>query len=491
MADDPHPLEGAARRLLDRHYAGSEADISRAICDFLVEAALVSRDDLRQEANRIDIQSESLVIEVKRSTGPAGSAAPDSRWIEQLDGYLAEARERGEPDRLGILTDGRRWYLRVPGIEQVRTKPPWAFTLTDATGGDALADWLRREAQAIEQTERRPAEDDIRRAFGEGPRFESGLDQLAALHAAHRDDPTVVVKRDLWRRLLTAALGVVAEEAPDLDRLFVRHTYLSAVVGMAVQSAFGLDIRQQVERSPLRFLNGETFFSEIGLRGVIEPDFFAWPAETGGERWLATMAARVARFRWPDAEYDVARILYQSVIPAGDRRRLGEYYTPDWLAEAIVKEVVTDPLAQRVLDPACGSGTFLRAAVRAFIDAARDAGLDANQIVDRLPRAVTGIDIHPVSVRLARATWVLAARDAIRESGDAARNLTVPVYLGDSLQLRTAPRNMFNHDTVTITVAPPPEADDQPPRQLVFPHALVEQGDSFDSVMLDIGEAIE
>ena len=260
---------------------------------------------------------------------------------------------------------------------------------------------------------------------------------------------------------------------------------------MAVQSAFGLDIREQVERDPPGFLNGETFFSEVGVRGVIEPDFFAWPAESGGERWLATMAARVARFRWRDAEYDVARILYQSIIPAGDRRRLGEYYTPDWLAGAIVKEVVTDPLRQRVLDPACGSGTFLRAAVRAFIDAAREKGHDAAWTMERLPRAVTGIDIHPVSVRLARATWVLAAREVIHESGVAAQNLTVPVYLGDSLQLRTAPRNMFTADTVTITVQPLESAEDQPTRHLRFPRTLVEQGDRFDSVMTGVGKEIE
>ena len=490
MNDGASPAQAAAQRLLDRRY-GSEADICRAICDFLVETSLVSRDDLRQEENRIDIQSESLVIEVKRRTGPDGSAMPDPRWIEQLDGYLREARERGEPDRLGILTDGRRWYLRLPGVDEVRTKPPWAFTLKDATAGDALADWLRREAQAIERTDRLPAEGDIRSAFSEGPRFESGLNQLDDLYHEHRDAPTVVVKRELWRRLLTAALGVVAEEEPDLDHLFVRHTYLSAVVSMAVQSAFGLDIREQVERDPLRFLDGETFFSEVGVRGVIEPDFFAWPAESGGERWLATMAARVARFRWRDAEYDVARILYQSIIPAGDRRRLGEYYTPDWLAGAVVKEVVTEPLHQRVLDPACGSGTFLRAAVRAFIKTAREEGHDAAWTVERLPRAVTGIDIHPVSVRLARATWVLAAREVIHESGAAAQNLTVPVYLGDSLQLRTAPHDMFTADTVTITVEPPGEADDQPTRHLRFPRTLVEQGDRFDSVMTGIGEAIE
>ena len=38
---------------------------------------------------------------------------------------------------------------------------------------------------------------------------------------------------------------------------------------------------------------------------------------------------------------------------------MGEYYTPAWLARVMVQELVTDPLNQRVLDPACGSGTFV------------------------------------------------------------------------------------------------------------------------------------
>lgn len=324
-----------------------EADVRRAICDFLVDTALVDRDDLRLEENRIDVQSENLVIEVKRRIGSTGTIKPDAHNVDQLDGYLREAREAGKPERLGILTDGRHWVLRLPGIEEVQTVPPYAFTFTNATSWDRLRGWLYNESQAIEQSNRRPVEGDIRSAFSAGPRFESSIEQLAELHSKHRDNPTVAVKRELWRRLLTAALGVVVDEEPDLDRLFVRHTYLSIVVGMAVQSAFGIDIRQRVETDPLRLLDGSTFFNEVGIRGVIESDFFAWPAETGGETWLAGLAARVSRFAWRDAEYDFVRILYQSVVPPEDRRRLGEYYTPDWLAEAVVQEVVTDPLHQR------------------------------------------------------------------------------------------------------------------------------------------------
>lgn len=58
-------------------------------------------------------------------------------------------------------------------------------------------------------------------------------------------------------------------------------------------------------------------------------------------------------------EHDVLKALYESVISAEQRKDLGEYCTPDWLAERVVQEVVTDPANQRVLDPACGSGTFL------------------------------------------------------------------------------------------------------------------------------------
>jgi hypothetical protein len=51
----------------------------------------------------------------------------------------------------------------------------------------------------------------------------------------------------------------------------------------------------------------------------------------------------VARFDWTNVEHDVLKVLYESVIGAETRRRLGDYYTPDWLADQIVATTVTDP----------------------------------------------------------------------------------------------------------------------------------------------------
>lgn len=63
-------------------------------------------------------------------------------------------------------------------------------------------------------------------------------------------------------------------------------------------------------------------------------------------------------FEWDNVQHDVLKVLYESIINADTRKGLGEYYTPDWLAEGIVDKALTNPLEQKALDPACGSGTF-------------------------------------------------------------------------------------------------------------------------------------
>ena len=516
LLPDDRDLIDAASSILSRHESGGlEANISSALIHFLAITGLANRDDIREEDDRIDIQSERLIIETKKRIGGIGAGNdPRLEYVEQLDRYIAEAKAAGKPDRLGVLTDGKHWVLRLPHISEVRLTAPYAFTLRSKEDGYRLYEWLQNETRIIESSDWKPEEEEVRRSFGPGPRFDNEIAALASLYQAHRNSPTIAVKRRLWADLLTAALGICVTEEPDLEQLFLSHTYLSAIVGLAVQAAFGIDLREKARHDPTKLLTGDVFRKETGVQGVLDSDFFAWPAEVGGEQWIVGIADRVARFRWGAAEYDFARILYQSVIPADDRRRLGEYYTPDWLAKAVVDEVMTDPLNQRVLDPSCGSGTFLFAAVQQYIAAAKAANQPAERILDGLAQSVIGIDVHPVSVHLARATWTLAAKEVIGKvkSGDAP---TVPVYLGDSLQLRTDSGSLFAQDHVSITVAASGEVkrisgggasfkEDEAvgdksgitsekkggERRLNFPNSLVAQPDWFDRVMHGLSQAI-
>ena len=461
--------------------------------DFLIVTELVRGDEIVEEnppaqgsRRAVDLAALDTFIEFKRRIGTAGGFNPNAEYVQQLDDYLEQSEAQGRM-RMGILTDGKQWLLRWPNAGPVKTALPYAFTLEDADRWITLFEWLRDHALSAEE-DKEPSRSAIQQHFGPtAPSYERDIAALKVLYDQYADASTIRVKRQLWENLLTAALGEIARSSAQLDDLFVRHTYLSAVIGMVVQASFGGDIKRLAENDPADLLLGRDFRSKTGLQGVVESDFFAWPTEVGGLPLLRTLARRIARFDWQKAPNDVAAILYETVIPPDERRQLGEYYTPDWLARAIVQEVVTEPLDQYVLDPACGSGTFVAEAVNHFIEAANKTSLDPKEVLEWLRFSVAGIDVHPVAVHLARAAWVLAAQAAIKaavEDGFAA-NITVPIYLGDALQLRFRTGDMFAEHNVTVQV------EDEENTELVFPVSLVDRAETFDALMSDVAEAIE
>ncbi len=491
--NDPHVAQAAAE-ILRRHDAGQpEANITTAVRDFLVRSRLVDANEIVEEdppaqgsRRAVDLTAFDTFIEVKRRIGAAAGFQPDPENVRQLDDYLEQSQQQGRV-RMGVLTDGKRWLLRWPGAGTAATAPPYAFTLEDPDRWITLYEWLRDHALSAEE-DKLPSRETVANDFGpNSPHYQRDIAVLEHMYDRYAHAGTIGVKRQLWQDLLTAALGEIAITPAQMDGLFVRHTYLTAVVGMVVQARFGIDIYRLAETDPADLLHGRDFRSKTGLQGVVESDFFAWPAEVGGLPFLATLARRVARFDWMDAPNDVAAILYETVIPPDERRQLGEYYTPGWLARAIVKETVTDPLEQRVLDPACGSGAFIAEAVAHFIDAANDAGVCARDVLNGLRESVMGIDVHPVAVHLARTAWVLAAQPAIQAAADEgfAANVTAPIYLGDALQLRFRAGDMFAEQNVTV------QAQDESNTQLVFPVSIVERAETFDALMGDVAEAIE
>jgi len=145
------------------------------------------------------------------------------------------------------------------------------------------------------------------------------------------------------------------------------------------------------------------------------------------------LAQEIATFDFSSVDEDILKGVYQELIDLDTRHALGEYYTPDWLCERIIMEFEFKP-GEKILDPACGSGSFLRAAIH------RIRELNPGILVDELNQAVYGIDIHPLSVQIAKTTLLLAlGKDIIH----AKRPLHLNIIQANTLLAPEGVQNLF------------------------------------------------
>ena len=122
---------------------------------------------------------------------------------------------------------------------------------------------------------------------------------------------------------------------------------------------------------------------------------------------------------------DILKELYQGLVDPQSRHELGEYYTPDWLAELTLESIGYS--GGRILDPACGSGSFLFAAARRL---STTAGLKGRNLVKSVVENVIGIDVHPVAVLMTKANLLLSLKEEVAAYPE---NINLQVYMADTL----------------------------------------------------------
>ncbi|MFP3157046.1 MAG: N-6 DNA methylase [Caldivirga sp.] len=201
--------------------------------------------------------------------------------------------------------------------------------------------------------------------------------------------------------------------------------------------------------------DGGVFRRLLNIENFLEGDYFSWYLEEVN-RDLADAIAEIARVLSdyeiatpqlePEFARDLLKRLYQNLVPRDIRHSLGEYYTPDWLAELMLNEVGLSlenlmkmgeedslkPLRIKVLDPACGSGTFLVLYISRLRRYAEE-----HFLVDALPNYVlenvVGYDLNPLAVLTARTNYLLAIADLLAYAGGG--SVEIPIYLADSIMI--------------------------------------------------------
>lgn len=364
-------------------YRLTEADIQNMVRRALVDAG-ISNEEIREqhvvrggEATDLYVHSRRLVVECKSqgklTKGPKtknSGSRPDETAYEQLERYLriiASQTVLHKDDKtpnswMGIITDFEKYWVYE-----------WKDGQLIATGwiGHPHGPWMDELAKR-----------ETKKLLPPGPEiFDNSLNKLLEAYNALRTHRNTATQYGLWRMQLEAG-GNLPEEK-NAEKMFVRHSLLTMISRIISNSEFD--------------------------------GFVDWVPEE--ERVL--LIKIMAKYDWSASTEDIMRELYEHFIDVNDRKVFGEYYTPEWVAEKICTEIIDDKFVKEqvgefvktgrtttlkpILDPSCGSGTFLRQAAMLLFDSRHVRNLNVSEQKRFVAGMIAGIDIHPVAVEMARA----------------------------------------------------------------------------------------
>jgi SAM-dependent methyltransferase len=485
-----------SRRLL------AAADPKKTEADFRREAALILdhvasragvamtvRDEYQVARGRVDSMYNRLIIEYERpgTLRERNSSPGNKHAIEQVRDYIlgVAKRERREAVRLaGVAIDGKRFiFVR-------RVGEGWSEEDPVETSPASVERFLRLLFALAVGAALVP--ENLLTDFG--PKTPRARQATQALYAAlHRSKPPLVTKLfEQWQTFYSEVTDY-KEWAESLKR---KEEFLSFVKGMgldpneaepahvffAVHTYYALLVKLIASLAAARFAGGTTPplarmasgssedlrhhlnnlenrgwpFNEYGIRNFLEGDFFGWYLATWHEEVEAAVRELVMRL----AEYDPATLdlapenardllkkLYHSLLPREIRHDLGEYYTPDWLAERLIRQTLGSDLGnpfKRVLDPACGSGTFLVLLINHIKRVAQARRMGPTETLDAIRKGIVGFDLNPLAVIAARTNYILALGDLLKEAKKLGPDgIDIPVYQCDSVLTPSTGEGLF------------------------------------------------
>ncbi len=224
------------------------------------------------------------------------------------------------------------------------------------------------------------------------------------------------------------------------ELLSLRETAFTSSLTSDLLHASDDELKRQIED-----IENGGIYARKGITNFLEGDFFRWYLDAFDSPELRDAIREVARGLSefepatstidPISTRDLLKKLYQYLVPQEVRHRLGEYYTPDWLAELLLNEVgYHGNTRKRFLDPACGSGTFLVLAIQRAKEQGQKENLSSIEIAKRIVNNIWGFDLNPMAVIAARTNYLFALGDLVNELPQ----LEIPIYLTDSVLTPTS-----------------------------------------------------
>lgn len=493
---DPEELE----KLIDFHSKQIASDIKDAAdssaneAEFRKQFAKIIEDfaqkagitlDVREEyilaRGRADAVYNRLVIEYEppRSLHSSNNYSTNQHAIGQVKSYIEDVdrRERRQKSRLlGIATDGS-WLIYVKYKEE--KKQPWDIQQPQEINEYSIRQFLRQFASLVSGSALIP--DNLERDFGTKSVIARKCVETFYNSLLDSKNDKVEVFFNQWKRHFDQVTGYSEEStrfsAKDLAFIygmrgrdfellplfFAVHTYYATFIkllalqiaghytfsGLPLKDFAGLISEKLLEK--LIDLKEGGVFRNVGINNFLEGDFFSWYLEIWGQEIDKSVRVIIEKLNSydpvtmevdPELTRDLLKILYQELVPKELRHDLGEYYTPDWLAERLLNQIQYngDP-NKRVLDPACGSGTFLILALKRVREYAHKNKIQEKELLEKVLKNIAGIDLNPLAVISARTNFLMAISDLLPHKPK--EGINIPVYLADSILTPTEHVDLF------------------------------------------------
>jgi hypothetical protein len=281
--------------------------------------------------------------------------------------------------------------------------------------------------------------------------FKTLTSLLLSLWQSLKDQNPFLVIFHEWERYLRIVYGSQVSG----DDLFVRHTYLATLAKLMAWIRLTENKIPPDDAKIVGLLEGGLFKAQ-GIENFLEEDFFSWLARPpairtaiGVVRGLYSLLKNYNLPQLAKEGEDVWKSLYQELVDPETRHDLGEFYTPDWLAQRMIDKMLAANPRSAMLDAACGSGTFLYMGIRTKRNMLPDSSETLLHILD----SIVGADIHPLAVIIAKTNYILALGDLLKRPR---KTITIPVYLADTIRLperyMQGPEYIINLDERTVYV---------------------------------------
>ena len=484
-------IEGHAKMMAEQiatavEWAGSEEDIrhecNKLLDEFINKAGLDvrGRHEYGLAGGRIDSKYGGVVIEYKDPKG-TGRITTDNNTpvVTQLKRRFRDlqAEEHVGMERiLGVGCDGETIvFVRMRGTKiDMETPQP----VTPHTVQRLLRAIVSLGARGLSFTP-----ENLTAHFGsDSPSARQGV-RLIYDVIRDTDSPKAQTFFRQWQILFGEVCGYDihdqgtkvrqlathygAPNAHPAELLFAVHTYYALFMKMLAAeivtsfSPLGTSTVKKLISAPtsaklrdeLRSLEQGGIWLHLGIRNFLEGDLFSWYLDAWNEDGASAVRAMTHSLEQfdpttlsvdPAESRDLLKQLYQQLFPKSVRHDLGEYYTPDWLAELVLDELDYDGNPdRRLLDPACGSGTFLVMAlnrIKTWYDEHRhNCGFGEDELLRKILRNIIGFDLNPLAVMAARTNYLIALRDLLRH----ADNVELPIYLCDSIMTPSKYGDLF------------------------------------------------